>query len=172
MPTPPAHPPAVSRSVLGFNPSDGPDHTPVLSSFDTGVSPLNTALQGPSSTLLLIAADAVQFSLGASGSTTVTFPSLPQRDNTVNPLSAPTASAQQPLVIEPKDHLMFFVFVQSLSAAAGVTVGVAAQALDIHGTKLPGPFLGANAFQTFQAVVTSSGAASGFICALLLLAVG
>lgn len=167
MPNPPAQPPTSNTTLKTFTAGQGAALLPAPDLVLTTPADQPPVNAPASSTLVLIGADAVQFSLGSAGSVTVTFPQLPYRNNTTNPLAPPTNSSQPLYTVQPISHLLFFVFVQGTTAASATPF-----ALDMNNIVCPGPFLGANSFRTFQATVTSTGAASGFVTALLLLSAG
>lgn len=171
--------------AIGYPKPPSKVRTPLIVTDGTGptlAQQINSATaQGPAitptstSTLQLLGVDIVPFAFVGNPPDAVTFPNLPYRTNENNPLAANTG-ATQTLRIQPKDHLIFVVFVQGLSAPAGTVVGVSPQALDTNDLVLPGPFLGSNSFKTFQAVfsiaASKSGRISGAVVGMLLLSVG
>jgi hypothetical protein len=105
----------------------------------------------------LVGVDSAQFT-GQGNPTlptaiTVTFPNLPVRNQRNNPLSALGASRNR-LYVQANRHLLLTVFVQGTNGAPGTIVTAKPQALTTAGVVVPGPFLGSENFETFQAVVT------------------
>ena len=173
MPVTPARPPSKVRTPLLQTDGGGIALAPATSAA-TAQGP--AFIPGSSATLQLLGADAAAFSFTAGGPVpTLTFPNLPYRDNTVNPLAG-TQTASPSLTVAPKDHLIFVAFLQGLVAPAGTVVGVTPQATDANNLVLQGPFLGANTFQSFGVALavssSTAGTVSGMVVALLLLSVG
>jgi hypothetical protein len=75
----------------------------------------------------------------------------------------PTTVSQQPYAVGPTSILIFVAFVQGLTTPAGAVISAATQALTTASVAMPGPFLGAGSYQTFQAVVSALGSASGTV---------
>lgn len=114
------------------------------------------------STMRVVGVDSAPFSflITAIPTTPILFPNLPKRDNTANPLRFSQVE-QRPLNVAAKDFLLFVTFVQGLVAPAGVGVSASPLAVTQNGSlTVPGPFLGSNAFRSFQAQLNVNGSAS------------
>jgi hypothetical protein len=166
MPIPPAQPPTNLQVQTGFSAAAGAALTPS----PTQVTTLPQAAPAPqsnaSSAPQLIAIDAVAFSFslaGGKGSQTVTFPQLPYRNNTQNPLAPPSTAAQKPFAVKAIDHLIFTCALQQLAGPNGMNVSLQPVAIDQNNIRCPGPFLGSNVFLTFQVVISATGATSGLV---------
>jgi len=177
MPIPPAQAPANVRNVLYTTNDTGPTRPPNPVTTASAILPVPLAPQ-------LLGVDAAQFSVTFDGSstvgdTTVTFPALPQRNNTINPLSLVSASGVT-LNIQPKDFMLFTALTQDVTVdpAAVVLVSPQPQAIDINNLRVVGPFLGSNTLRTFQAVITVTvpsgfvGTVTGFVVGSLYLSIG
>lgn len=175
MPQPPAQSPANVRNVIQTTNDSGPVRPPNQVTTASAILPVPLAPQ-------LVGVDSAMFNVTFSGTTataTVTFPNLPQRNNTINPLNIVLASGNN-LTIQPKDHLMFMAFIQGLTVTPNeiAMVNTTPVAIDVNNLRVMGPFLGSNTFQTFQADVSIttplgfSGQVSGFVTGLLFLSIG
>jgi len=158
----------------------------------TSVQTLPTAAppvqSNASASISLIGVDVAPFSIDLSrpsaaqqgeASGTATFPNLPYRLNTQNSLNPTVTAAQQPITIAANNQLIFVCFVQGplASAPTGTVISVNPQAITTKNVYVPGPFLGAESYQTFQAVVdalspTLTGTVTGFVVGLLFLSNG
>lgn len=179
MANPPAQPPTLLTTQIGFTAGGGPQLTPEPTQVQSLPSqPPPPA--GASSTPLLLGFDAAQFTLALSGglaTATLTFPQLPYRNNTANPLAVNTNAGQQTYTPQAIDLLMIDVSIQNLVAPNGTVVGVSGQAITAANLRVIGPFLGHDKYVTFQAVVAanssaSTGTVSGFVVARLWLSKG
>lgn len=179
MPNPPAQPATILSTQVGFTAGGGAELMPEPTQVQTLPSqPPPPA--GASSTPLLIGFDAAQFSISLTagvGVQVVTFPNLPYRNNTTNPLAPNTNAGLQTYTPQPIDLLMIDVSLQNLIAMPGTVVSVSGQALNAKGLAIVGPFLGHDKYITFQAAVSVSGGASsgfvsGFVVARLYLSKG
>jgi hypothetical protein len=109
----------------------------------------------------LLGVDAQPFNamLNGSGavnvSLTVSFPALPVRNGTNNPINN-LGTQSDVLSILPENRLILLVSVQGIADIPGVIVSAIAapQAITGDNTYLPGPFLGSGKFRTFQAVIS------------------
>lgn len=172
MATPAQRAPITMSTLLGFAAGNGgPQLMPAPTSVQTLPTAAPTVHSNASATISLLGVDVATFSLvvQAAGSAssvptsqTVTFANLPYRYNNPNP-TAPTTVSQQPYAVGPTSILIFVAFVQGLTTPAGAVISAASQALTTASVAMPGPFLGAGSYQTFQAVVSALGSASGAV---------
>lgn len=173
----PANAPANVRQVLYTTNDTGPTRPPNTTTTASALLPVPLAPQ-------LLGIDAAQFSITTDGSktvwpTTITFPALPKRNNSINPLNLLQASGNN-VTILAKDTLIFTALTQdvTVSPAAVVLVSPQPQAIDTTNLRRVGPFLGSGNFQTFQAVVTITvpsgfvGTVAGFVVGSLYLSIG
>ena len=184
MPNPPAQPPTLLQSQVGFTAGGGPALSPDPTQVNTLPSVQPPISATASSTPQLLGFDAVQFSFalnGGLGTQTVTFPQLPYRNNTANPLAVNTNAGQQTYTPQPIDLLMLDVSLQfnlqTTAIPAGTVIGAIGQAITSANVRVLGPFLGHDTYVTFQAVVTASssvmtGPVAGFVVARLWLSKG
>lgn len=174
MPQPPAQAPANVRDVINFTNDDGVGRPPNPVTTASAILPIPLAPQ-------LLGIDAATFQLTAANgySQTITFSALPSRNNTINPLNALQSSGTN-VTILAKDQLIFLAFPQGVAVAPAdyPLVSVTPLAIDTSNVRVPGPFLGSNTFQTFQAVVSAyvptgfTGTISGMVAGMLYLSIG
>lgn len=161
------------RAMTGTGVKEPPNRFTAATSQAPVIDPNTTSV------LQVLGSDAVVFTLPIpTPAVIVTFPNLPKRNNTVNPLIASTVSPA-PLSIAAKDHLLFYVFVQNANVPANVSLNVTAQALARGNIVVPGPFLGSNVFTGFRAVLSVNApdtltgqVITGVVCGTLHLSVG
>lgn len=169
MPQPPAQPPTVLSTLLGFAAgNDGATIMPNMASVQTLPSANPPVSSNASSSPSFVGVDIAPFSFtletaGVAGAQTITFPNLPYRNNTQNPLAPTLTAAQQPFSVTPQNLLLLVAFIQGLTAPNGTVVGLATQAVNTANAYVPGPILGTDVYRTFQAIVSATGPTSGVV---------
>ena len=156
-------------TLLGFAAGgDGPTLLPAPTSVQTLPTAAPPVQSNASATLSLVGVDIVPFTFGLTGpapagSQIVTFPNLPYRYNTQNALQPTVTAAQQPITIAPTNLLLFFAFIMGLSAPSGTVDSISTQAINTKNVYIPGPILGSDVYQTFQAIVSGNGPNGGAV---------
>lgn len=147
--TPVAPPFGSTRTAApswGPSPTDGLGYAPMLP-----VMPLPPPATSIPQQSLLVGTDTVMFTVKPFQTVTVTFPNLPTRVPTANPLGLRGAATA--VKVRSYDTLHFGLSLQNVS---GTLPKISPLTVDASRARAPGSFLGGgNSYGTFQAVITA-----------------
>ena len=155
MPQPPANPPTMLSTVMGYTVGAGLVNPVTTTKQTTANVPFDQACT-------IIGVDVAIYD-AVTGQATVSFPNLPKRSNSQNPLN-PQQYNQNTLTVNPQDQLIFVVTPQSTNNPVAVEgYGV------LKTGSAPGPFLGPETYYGFQATVSGAPGSNGLIIGMLFL---